>query len=281
MTVSGPTRVSSLDRRPLHLPRFPALRAADTREGNVQQPTTATTDDPGPAPASGLRRPPVEGPPTLGFRPLALRALAVATLVITAGVVVDGLGDLRRRSRSLGPTVGFVVATRDLPLGTRLQPADLRLELRPTRTAPPDTARATGAVVGRTLAFPLLAGDLVRDRILAPSGVTGLAALVPPGHRAVRIRPADGSRPPAGATVDVLAVTDAATGAPAGSATTVAGSATVLASRVEADGRTTVTVLVTASAASAVVAASVAGRIGLALAPPPSAGEPDPPPPVG
>lgn len=247
----------------------------------MQQPPTATIDDPGPAPASGLRRPPVGAPPTLRFRPFALRALAVATLVITAGVVGGSVGDLRRRSRSLGPTVGFVVATRDLPLGTRLRPVDLRLEFRPAGTAPADTARTTGAVVGRTLAFPLLAGDLVRVRALAPSGDTGLTALVPPGHRAVRIRPADASRPPAGATVDVLAVTDGAPGPGAGSADLVASGATVLASRVEADGGTAVTVLVTAAAASAVVAASVSGRIGLALAPPPSAGAPDPPPPVG
>lgn len=234
-----------------------------------------------PEPAAGLRRPGAGGRAAPALRPLALRILAIGTLLVTAGFVAGGLGDLRRRSRALGTSVGVVVTTRDLPLGTRLRSADLRREVRPARTAPSDAARTSAAVIGRTLAVPLLAGDLVRMRALAPGGLAGLVTLVPPGHRAVRIRPTDGSRPPAGATVDLVAVADSAAGPTPGTATSVVRGAVVLASRSEPDGTTAVTVLVPESAAAAVVAAAVAGRIGLALAPPPATEVADRPPPVG
>lgn len=243
--------------------------------------TNHPPDEARPEPAAGLRRPGAGGRAAPAFRPLAWRILAIGTLLVTVGFVAGGLGDLRRRSRALGTSIGVVVATRDLPLGTRLGTADLRREVRPDRTAPSDAARTSDAVIGRTLAVPLLAGDLVRMRALAPGGLAGLVTLVPPGHRAIRIRPADGSRPPAGATVDLVAVADSAEGFTVGRAPLVVRDAIVLASRSEPDGTTAVTLLVPESAATAVVAAAVAGRIGLALAPPPAAEAADLPPPVG
>lgn len=238
--------------------------------------TGAPSADSGPAPPYH----PDERRRRVATRANGLRALAVGTAVLTTAVVAADLRALHRRANSLGPTTEFAIVTRDLPLGTRISGADVRVVSRPIRTVATDALRSPAAAVGRTLAVPLLAGDVVRARALTANNGSGLAGLVPPGHRAVRVRPGDGARPPAGATVDVLTVPDTAYGGSASPALTVAVGATVLAARGEADGEPSVTLLVTSAEAPVVIAAALAGRVGLALAPPPAVeavGEAPPP----
>lgn len=218
---------------------------------------------------------------SLVTRAATFRVVAVGVALLTAIVVGSDLRRLHDRADAFGPPVGIAVAARDLPLGRRLTPADLRIVIRPARAVAADALRSIDAAAGRTLARPLLAGDPVRTRGLASTGRPGIAGLVPVGHRAVRVLPADGSRPPAGTTVDVFAVSDILS-ADARRAAIVAVGATVLGGRTEPDGGTAVTLLVTETEAPAVTAASISGRIGLALAPPPT--DPDTvgaPPPLG
>ena len=133
--------------------------------------------------------------PSVG-RALARRGLAVATAVTTAALVAADLRSLHDRARSLGPEVAVITAARDLPLGTRMTPADFTVVRRPARTLVRDAVLDAARVAGRTLAVPLLAGDVVRARALVPAGRPGLTGLIPAGMRAVRVQPADGSRPP-------------------------------------------------------------------------------------
>ena len=94
-------------------------------------PPTADHGDPvptteRPAPVGPVGRPSVTRrarPP----RALVLRAVALGAALLTASVVAGDLRALHRRAAALGPDVGVVAATRDLPLGTRLGADDLRV----------------------------------------------------------------------------------------------------------------------------------------------------------
>lgn len=123
-------------------------------------------------------------------------AFAVTTLLQAEEQARDRWGKTRpvvvaRRDIEPGESVdNSVVAVRDLPVAIV---SDAAL------SAPP---------IGSVVRYPVVSGEpLVGDR-LAPEGVTGLAALVPRGHRAVGLPRAQLATPPleVGDMVDVLVV---------------------------------------------------------------------------
>ena len=109
----------------------------------------------------------------------------------------------------LGAPRRVLVAAHDLPLGATLGANDLHgivaLRVRDPRRTPWSTSTTRSAASSRSrwsraawCSEPHLTD---RDR-------DGVSGLVPVGYRAVRVRPDDGLRPPAGAVVDVLVALD-------------------------------------------------------------------------
>lgn len=86
-----------------------------------------------------------------------------------------------------GHPVGVLAATRDLPRGTVLASTDVRATEFPSAFAPPGALGASDQVAGRVLEADLLAGEVVTRARLAGSSTGPIAALVPPGLRAVVI----------------------------------------------------------------------------------------------
>jgi Flp pilus assembly protein CpaB len=202
-------------------------------------------------------------------------ALAGLVSFVTVRVVLGDLGALHRRAHALGPDVHVVVATHNVPLGARVEPADVRALVRPRSTVAPDAVRDPGAVVGRIVAVPLLRDDVVQAAHLTPSNRTGLDGVLPFDRRAVHVVMKDGFRPPRGAVVDVLASFDPASLVDAGArgrASIVASGAQVLGldDPAESGGPTGtgVTLLVTVAEAPAVAFAAANGDVTVALAPP-------------
>ncbi|MGY1746933.1 Flp pilus assembly protein CpaB [Blastococcus sp. SYSU D00695] len=160
-----------------------------------------------------LRRP--RSIPVLVRRCLAA-ALAAGALVLAvrpppAGPAADAV--------EAGAPV--VTAAADLPAGTVLAAPDLAVVRLPA--APGGAATDPAALVGRTLAGAVRAGEAVTDVRLVGAGLT---ALLPPGTVAAPVRPADVAvsalaRP--GDRVDVLATAEGD-----GQARRVAGGALVL-----------------------------------------------------
>jgi pilus assembly protein CpaB len=104
-----------------------------------------------------------------------------------------------------GPGASVVVATADLPRGTRLTPELLEVQEIPSDYAPPGALASVGQALGRPLAADVLAGEPITSSRLAPRGGP-VASLVPEGLRAV---PLTVAMPPGavvpGDLVDVLA----------------------------------------------------------------------------
>lgn len=82
-----------------------------------------------------------------------------------------------------------VVTTRDIPMGKRLEPADLRLARAAAEGVPVDAFRDTKAVVGQVARSEIFAGEtLVERRLSRYGGGSALASIVAPDMRAVTVR---------------------------------------------------------------------------------------------
>jgi pilus assembly protein CpaB len=134
-----------------------------------------------------------------------------AVLAVVAGfaafLVMHGYTE---RVRALAPALGHpvlvLVADRDLPRGARVEADMLRRVSLPSRYAPPGTLADAARAKGRVLLAGLAEGEPLTATRLSPARAGPVAALVPPGFRAVSV-PVDlpaGSVHP-GDRVDLLA----------------------------------------------------------------------------
>ena len=213
-------------------------------------------------------------PPALPYLPWrralrrARRAAAAWWVVaaVVAGLSGARLVDAGRAAADAraewGETVTVAVVARDLRAGHVVAATDISVEPRP-RAVVPEGALA-GDAVGRTVVTPIFGGEVVVAERLAPDGLTGVAALLPAGHRAVAV-PVDGALGAAspavrvGDRVDILATFDVGDEgeAPAG---TVAEAVTVV-----AVDDATVTVAVRRDDAPRVAFAAARGTVALAI----------------
>jgi pilus assembly protein CpaB len=91
-------------------------------------------------------------------------------------------------ARAAQATVQIVLAMRDVEVGTVLKEEDVKLSDWPG-AVPAGAAGKTQDVVGRGVTAPIFAKEPVIESRLAPKGAGGgLAAMIPPGMRAVAIR---------------------------------------------------------------------------------------------
>jgi Flp pilus assembly protein CpaB len=195
--------------------------------------------------------------------------LAAASVAALAAVRVGGLDDAAdARRRAWGESTTVAVAARDLPAGTVVVGDDITVEEWPAALVP-DGALAEPPT-GSTITASVVAGEAVVGARVAPGGLSGVAALIPAGHRAVAVPGSAGGlgtdTPPlrVGDRVDVLATFDvldptdgSASTEPTG---TVADGALVVDVSDEA-----VTVAVPAADAARVAFAAARGTITLAL----------------
>lgn len=184
--------------------------------------------------------------------------LAVAGLaLLTASVVAHALGRAQSLAARYGPLQPVVVASRAVAPGAVIGGNDIDVRLVPAGFKPPGAFASVAAVKGRTPVVPLLAGEPVLPGHLAPDGLSGVAALLPPGTRAVAV-PTGTSSPPLlrGDVVDVLATLD---GSPTLAVATDAPVVDV--------GQDAATVAVTPEEAEAVAFAVATGAVTVALTP--------------
>lgn len=191
--------------------------------------------------------------------------LAAAAVAALAATRVGTLDDEAAAARAAwGEGVPVVVATRDLAAGEVVGADDVVVASWPPAVVPEGALAEVPA--GRTVAAPIVAGEAVVGARVAPEGLSDVAALLPPGWRAVAVPAfgggAGGDHPPlaVGDRVDVLASVDTFDPLAHQSAEVVAEGALVVDVR---DG--SVTVGVPQRVAAAVAVATTRGTITLAL----------------
>jgi Flp pilus assembly protein CpaB len=141
-------------------------------------------------------------------RPSKVFAVLGVVCAMAAFSMVRGYAaKARRLTGALGQPVAVEVTTRALARGTVLTGSMLRQRTYPSAYAPPGALRDPDAVAGLALLTSMPAGAAVTADRLAPKGAGPVAALVPPGLRAVSLPsslPSGAVR--AGDRIDVLAV---------------------------------------------------------------------------
>ena len=82
-----------------------------------------------------------------------------------------------------------VIVARDVPLGKRIESADIKVVRTVGSSIPPDAFTQAEAAIGHVSKSALLAGEILIDRRLSNySGGSALAAVLAPGMRAVTVR---------------------------------------------------------------------------------------------
>jgi Flp pilus assembly protein CpaB len=148
----------------------------------------------------------------LRHRPQAYWCAAAVLTLVTVIAVVDLFGAARRAKAAYGETVTVAVARRDLAPGTVVGDGDVEARALPRAVVPPGAARAD-AVAGRTVRWPVHAGEAVLDARLAGPGATGPGALLGPDQVGITV-PAGRASPPL-AVGTLVALVVPADGAPA------------------------------------------------------------------
>jgi Flp pilus assembly protein CpaB len=139
-------------------------------------------------------------------RPVVRRTLVTVVALVTGVAVASALRSADAARRGWGTARPVAVATRDLAVGDVVTAAATDVHDLPEAVVPP---RALGLPpVGAVVRHPVVAGEpLVADR-LAPLGLTGPAALVPAGSRALAVPVGPLGAPPleVGDLVDLVGV---------------------------------------------------------------------------
>jgi Flp pilus assembly protein CpaB len=139
-------------------------------------------------------------------RTVTRRVVVIVAVVVTA-VAVSGMLRSAEQTRSRwAETRPVVVARRDLAPGDVVDAGAVAARDVPVAAV---AEAATDVVpVGAVVRYPIAAGEPVVASRLAPDGLTGVAALVPDGERAVAVPTGPAGRPPVqvGDRVDVVAI---------------------------------------------------------------------------
>jgi Flp pilus assembly protein CpaB len=197
--------------------------------------------------------------------PLLFWFAVAALALLTASVVAGALGRARSLAAQYGPLRPMVVAARPVERGRVLEAADLAVRMAPSSMLVPGALASVDDGRGRVVVVPLAEGEPLLAAHLAPAGLSGVAAQLAPGARAVSV-PTGSNAPPLrrGDVVDVLATLEGEGG------TTLAIAADAMVVDVGEGGATAgeaVTVAVSQDEARAVAYALAHGTVTVALTP--------------
>ena len=122
-----------------------------------------------------------------------LWVILLLALVSGGAAAYLALAYLRDRTPRLvaaeAPRIQVAVAARDLPLGTMLAPADIRMIDWLGEAVPPGYLRSQQDAVGRGLITSVKANEVLLETRLAARGAgAGLSITIPDGQRAVSVR---------------------------------------------------------------------------------------------
>lgn len=208
------------------------------------------------------------------------RLLMIGIAALLLGAVVSSLvyRSLQDRANPNGPpSEDVVLANDDLQVGTKISDRDLKVVHLPSADLPPGRFHQKSKIVGRGVILPIAKGEFILPTKLAGENAgSGLAALIPPGMRAISVRVNDTTSVAGfvlpGTRVDVLL-----TGNPGGSntqqTTTVLENVTVIATGqklerslgTDAQTASVITLLVSPDDAAKLTLACTQGQIQLVL----------------
>ena len=137
-------------------------------------------------------------------RPWLYWAVVGVVCVVVTMAVTGMVRHATASARSLGPLVSVPVAARPLALGAAVGDEDVSWRRLPAGVLPAEPV--VDEPVGRTVVVPVVVGEVLLTSKFAPAGLSGVAALLPAGARALAV-PVAAANPSVqrGDRVDLLA----------------------------------------------------------------------------
>ena len=121
-------------------------------------------------------------------RTLIVMIVAVATAGVAAFGVSQAIQRMPARKADM-QTVPVVVASRAIPIGTRLTKDDMKVVAWPAKTQVPGAFSNVAAVVDRGVIAPIgLNEPITGNRVAGPEQGAGLPPIIPAGMRAISVR---------------------------------------------------------------------------------------------
>jgi pilus assembly protein CpaB len=139
-------------------------------------------------------------PPWIRRHPGVYWVAALSLAALSAHAIASAVADAESARERWGETRFVVVAQRRLEVGDVVDADAIEVESWPLAMLPRSAVETADAVVGRTVVEVIEPGEVVVAGRLAPDGLRGAAALIPPGWRALAV--------PVGSAVVPLSVGD-------------------------------------------------------------------------
>lgn len=117
------------------------------------------------------------------------RALVMLVLSLLIGIAAVVMAARWINEKAAISTTGVVVAAKDIPLGSRLAPEQMKVVAWPASSTPTGAFRDEQKVVSRVVNTSIMAGEPILENKLAPVGSKGgLSALLASGTRAISVK---------------------------------------------------------------------------------------------
>jgi pilus assembly protein CpaB len=126
-------------------------------------------------------------------RPKAVIIVAVLAVLLAGVAAMLTYNYLQKETQKVkaGQPQDIVVATTDIPIGSKITPQQIKIAKFPKESIPPGSIFDINSVPGRVAMRPIGAGDAITEQKLVPrEGAAGagiMTYLVPEGHRAVTV----------------------------------------------------------------------------------------------
>jgi len=134
---------------------------------------------------------------------------AIALAVVTANTVTSALHRAETARDAWGEARSVVVARHRLDVGDIVRTGDVTVERWPAAMTPRGAFGDAADATGRTVVEVVEPGEAVLAGRLAPDGLRGVAALIPPGWRALALPVGPAALPlSVGDRVDLVAAVD-------------------------------------------------------------------------
>jgi pilus assembly protein CpaB len=123
------------------------------------------------------------------LKPKYILILAVISGLLGSFLVYRYLQQKRAETEeSVAGTRMVIVASRDLPVGATLDPANVEVKPWPVEIVPPGSGENMNELVGRVIKIETFSGEPILLSKLAPEGsIGGVSSLIPPGMRAITV----------------------------------------------------------------------------------------------
>ena len=120
---------------------------------------------------------------------IVMASVAVVLGLVAAGGIWQYLNQAQEKVKKLSVTRAVVVASMQIPAGTKLSDSDLAIKQLPEQTVPKDYPSSIESIKGRIVKTTIQPEEVITEaRLVGLGAAGGLTVVIPPGYRAFTMK---------------------------------------------------------------------------------------------